>query len=174
MINYNNSQDKGYTCIRLKPVDGRYHLCDLTPDDSNVAFYIDYEDGKIFIDWHNGTKEIIGYYEQICDETYLAKVYDRTREKVIGRVGKEMIYFRKNDIDYAAERYSPEESLLAYYNKSGSITGLRLLPHLGLFNGSELGGAAAFVAIFYSYRFESVFYDYFNMDTYDFMQKYSS
>ena len=66
-------------------------------------------------------------------------------------------------------------------SRFGSITKTALLSrknnilaNLGLINGSEIGGAAAFVALFYNYSFKSVFRDYFAMDDAAFKEKYDA
>ena len=171
-----NTTDKGYLKIQFKEFQDGFHLLETTfaddPDISNL--YIDYEDGCIFIDWGDGSpKKILGYYETTIDDVYLAKVYDRDKTRVIGRVGKELIYFRRKDADFSVGRYSPEEECLAYYTKNGNITALGVLPYFGTFWGSEIGGAAAFVAVFFSFNFKSVFRDYLHMEKEEFFEKHS-
>lgn len=169
------SDDKGYTTIRLKKAGEVWQLQDMNlyANEGEEDFYIDYEDGTIFLDWHDGKpREVIGYYQQQPDSSGLVSVYDSTRQRIIGRVGSELIFFRKREADPAAGRCSPEETCLAYYTKNGSITTLKALPYVGRFNGSEPGGAAAFVAIFYSYRFESIYRDYFLLETETFREKH--
>lgn len=157
-----DSADKGYTTIRLKQADGSWHLCKET--EGEVAFYIDYEDGTVFLDWHDGKpREVIGYYGQEPDANGLVEVFDSTRQRVIGRVGSELIFFR---------RQTGEDTCLACYTKSGGITTLRAPSCMGRFNGNELGGAAAFVAIFYTYPFQSIYRDYFLMDPAEFQKKH--
>lgn len=175
-INTNdNTLDKGYMTIHLKKVDNSYHLStNLMPADDESAFFVDYEDGTIFIDWKDGSpREIIGYYEQKAQPVEGAKVYDSTRERVIGRVGDELICFRKREKDISAGRYSDEEKCLAYYTENGGITALRALPYVGSFHGSEIGGAAAFVAVFFACNFKSIYRDYFEMENDEFEKKHS-
>ena len=169
------SPDKGYTSIQLRDTGDGFEICQThyveTEGISN--FYIDYEDGRIFIDWQDGSpQKTIGYYEQVADPVYLAKVFDASKQRVIGRVGSELIYFRSREADPASGRYSPDEECLAYYTKNGSITALGALLYMGFFHGSELGGAAAFVAVFNAYNFKGVYRDYFEMDPDSFKEKH--
>lgn len=171
-----NSQDKGYIFVQLKEVAGEVYLSDMTyarnPEDEHF-FYVDFEDGKIFIETDSG-KSIIGTYQTVPGP-YGTIVCDYPSNRIIGHVGGELIYFRKRDEDYAAGRYMPEEECLAYYSESsGSIRGLGLLNFWGCINGSVIGGAAAFVALFYNYNFKGVFRDYFIMDNNSFHDKYAS
>lgn len=170
-----NSQDKGYTTVYLKQVGNTWHLCEmsLSQNDGEEPFYVDYEKGTIFI-ISGDNKSIIGTYETTPTPPYGAKVFDYPSNRVIGRVGDELIYFRRKDEDYSAGRYSPEEECLAYYTKNGSITAKSVLPYWGMISGSEIGGAAAFVALFYSYRFQGVFRDYFTMDDKSFKEKHAT
>ena len=171
-----NALDKGYLAIQVKEEQDGFHLLETTfsNDPDIINLYIDYEDGCIFIDWGDGSpRKILGYYESTADSVYLAKVYDRDKTRVIGRVGQELIYFRRKEADPSVGRYSPEEECLAYYTKNGNITALKILPYFGSFFGSEIGGAAAFVAVFTSYNFKSVFFDYLHMEKEQFEQKHA-
>lgn len=170
-----NSQDKGYITVYIKKVGDTWHLCEmgLLQKDGEEPFYVDYENGTIFI-ISGDDKSIIGTYETTPTSPYGARVFDYPSNRVIGRVGGELIHFRRKDEDYSAGRYSPEEECLAYYTESGSITSMRLFPDWGMISGSEIGGAAAFVALFYNYRFQGVFRDYFTMDDKSFKEKYAS
>lgn len=173
---FDNTQDKGYLTVRVKKSENGFCLGEMTfdkaEDESN--FYVDYGDGKIYIDYSDGA-EVIGYYETTANELGTAKVYDHKKSRVIGRVGGEMIYFRKNEADMSAGRYLPEENCLAYYNQSGSITDVNsLLTYRGIINGSEIGGAAAFVALFNAYDFKSVYTDFFEMEYSAFKTKYAA
>lgn len=169
-----NSQDKGYITVYLKNTGDEWHLCEMgfaqSPEEK--PFYVDYENGTIFIDTGN-EKSIIGHYETIPGP-YGATVFDYPSNRVIGRVGGELVHFCRKEKDYAAGRYSPEEDCLAYYTKNGNITAIGCLPYWGSINGSEIGGAAAFVALFYNYNFKCVFRDYFVMDDSSFKEKYAS
>lgn len=170
-------QDEGYTAIQLQETADGLHLCEThyVKKEGMFDFFIDYKDGRIFIDWKDGSpQETIGYYEQQADPIYGAKVFNRSKQRVIGRVGSELIYFRTREADPASDRFSPDEECLAYYTKNGNITELRLLPYIGSFFGSEIGGAAAFVAVFYAYNFKSVFRDYFEMDPSSFKEKHKA
>lgn len=173
-----NSQDKGYTMVRLKQVGSEWHLCEIgfdkNPGESN--FYADYENGTIYIDTGDGNKTTIGYYSPAASGPYTVDVYDRTRSRIIGSVGEELIQFRAREADYSVGRYLPDTECLAYYSeRSGSITSKDgLLNYLGIINGNVIGGAAAFIALFYSYSFKSIFYDYFYLDADDFKRKYPS
>ena len=171
-----NSQDKGYITVRIKKSEDVFYLSEVSFDtlQDETNFYVDYEGGKIYIEFKEGA-EVIGYYDTTPDSNGMAKVYDRSRERVIGRVGGELIYFRKNEADLSVGRYSPEEACLAYYNKSGSITATNnLLTYRGLINGSEIGGAAAFVALLYSYNFKSIYRDFYEIEFAAFQEKHAS
>ena len=170
-----NSQDKGYITVYLKQVGESWHLCEMkwSQDDGEVPFYVDYENGTIFV-ISGDDKSIIGTYETTPTSPYGAKVFAYPSNRVIGRVGNELIHFRRKDDGDSAGGYSLEDECLAYYTENGNITAKSCLPYWGAINGSEIGGAAAFVALFYNFRFQSVFYDYFNMDDKSFKEKYSS
>ena len=170
-----NSQDKGYITVYIKKTGDTWHLCEmgLSQNEGEEPFYVDYENGTIFIDSRDG-KSIIGTYETTPTPPYGAKVFDYPSNRVIGSVGDELIYFRRKDKDFSAGRYSPEEECLAYYTEYGSITALSVFPYWGMINGSEIGGAAAFVALFYNYSFQGVFRDYFTMDDKSFKEKHAS
>ena len=170
-----NSQDKGYITVYLKQVGDACVLCEMLiePKPDEEPFYVDYENGTIFIDSPDG-KTIIGSYETTPSSPFGAKVFAHPSKRVIGCVGGENIYFRRKDEDFAAGRYIPEQECLAYYNNGGAIQPISMFPYWGLINGSEIGGAAAFVALFYNFRFESVFRDYFTMDDNSFKEKYES
>ena len=167
-----NSADKGYLTVVVKnEADGK-HLCELgfTKKPGEESFYVDYENGSIFIDYSDG-KEIIGTYETTPSSPYGAIVFDYPSNRVIGLVGNELIYYYKgNDTN----RIILDGDCLADYSMSGSISlHGHPLDDYGLINGSEIGGAAAFVALFYSYKFSCVFRDYFEMDKGSFENKYS-
>ena len=170
-----NLQDKGYLTVYIKQVGDAWHLCEtsLSQNAGEEPFYVDYENGTIFI-VSGENKSIIGTYETIHSSPYGAKVFDYPSNRIIGRVGEELIYFRRKDEDFSAGRYGPEEECLAYYTKNGSITAKSALPYWGMISGSEIGGAAAFVALFYNYRFQGVFRDYFTMDDKSFKEKYAA
>lgn len=171
----NNSQDKGYMWVQLKKIAGEWHLRDLgftEQTEEEPFFYVDFENGKIFIETDSG-KSIIGTY-QTTSGPYGTIVCDYPSNRIIGHVSDELIYFRRKNEDYTEGRYSPEEDCLAYYTKNGSITALSIFPYWGCINGSLIGGAAAFVALFYNYNFKSVFRDYFVMDNKAFHDKHAS
>lgn len=170
-----NSQDKGYITIYLKQVGDAFHLCKMgwSQKDGEEPFYVDYENGKIFIDSGNN-KSIIGTYETTPSSQYGAKVFDYPSNRVIGLVGNELIHFRRKDVDHSAGRFMPEEECLAFYTKSGNISAKDIITSWGMINGSLIGGAAAFVALFYNYKFQGVFRDYFTMDDKSFKDKHSS
>lgn len=169
-----NSQDKGYITVYLKNTGDEWHLCEMgfEPKPEESPFYVDYENGTIFI-VTGDDRTIIGSYETTSGP-FGAKVFDYPSNRVIGRVSEELICFRRKDEDYTAGRYSPEEDCLAYCTKAGGITALNLLLTWGIINGSQIGGAAAFVALFYNYNFKGVFRDYFIMDNNSFKEKYTS
>lgn len=172
-----NSHDKGIMSIRFEKNGDSLQLCEMgflkEPGKSN--FYISYEDGCIFVDWGDGSpKDVIGYYQTEKDGVSFSKVLDKTKSRVIGRVGNELIYFCRKEADFAAGRYSPEEECLAFYTKNGNITALGALPFVGYINGGEIGGAAAFVAVFFTFGFKSVYRDYFEMDDDGFRKKHAS
>ena len=166
-----NSTDKGYiTVVLRKETDGKHHCkIGFTHNPDEETFYVDYENGKIFIDYSDG-KEVIGTYETNPSSSYGANVFDYPSNRPIGLVGNELIYFYKgND----ADRIILDGVCLADYSKSGNIAlHGHPLDDVGLINGSEIGGAAAFVALFYSYKFISVFRDYFEMDEGSFKAKH--
>lgn len=172
----NAVSDQGYLSVTLKKADGKFYLCPMSINEKEdeTRFFVDYENGTIFVDFQNGSpKEIIGYYEQqITNPVYGAKVYDSTKTKVIGRVGNELIHFVKQEANPSMGRYSAEEKCLAHYTASGNITTLKGLPFVGHFFGSEIGGAAAFVATFHAYNFQSVYLDYLEMETKAFEKKH--
>lgn len=177
----NNSNDKGYLKIILNRTQNGYDLCKKTflfkENPEEVPFYIDYENGTIFIVKGND-KIIIGSYET-TPHPYGVKVFDDLTNRLIGRVNNEdgLIYFCREDADFAAGKYLPEEECLAYYKPGEIITSITSHNEFtiwGLINGSAIGGAAAFVAVFYNYRFNSVFRDYFTMDDSDFKEKHAS
>lgn len=174
----NNSQDKGYLTIELEETADGLYLREMSIlERPNVfSFYVDYEDGTIFIDWNDGEpRKVIGYYGNTPDQFGRVNVYNENKTQLIGRVGNELIDFVKRDADPSLNRYFPESECLAWYSVSGRITyANRGLAGVGIINGSEFGGAAAFVAIFYSYIFKSIFRDYFEMDTDLFKDKYAS
>lgn len=173
---FDNAQDKGYLQIRLKQIDGVWNLCPVgifqAEDESD--FYVDYENGTLFVDFGDGTKKTIGYYDTTVDDVWLAKVYDNTKTRVIGRVGQELIYFRAREADASVGRYMPDEECLVTYTQNGSIVPPRMVPTMGYIHGSEIGGAAAFVAVFNSFNFKSVYCDYFEMDDAVFKETYNS
>ena len=170
-----NSQDKGYIWVRLKDNDGKLLIKEIgfTEEPGEFNFYVDYENGAIFVDYKDGDPcKTIGYYERDPSNPNLAKVYDSGKSRVIGIVGNELIYFRSKEADPSIYRYLPVEECLAYYNKSGSITTMNPLTYMGIMNGSELGGAAAFVALNYYYNFNSVYQDFFRMEIETFRRVY--
>lgn len=171
-----NSQDKGYLAIQLEETDNGFYLREQSfLERPNVFdFFIDYEDGTIFIDLNDGEpRKVIGHYEKTLDERGMARVYDASKSRVIGRVGGELIFFVLAEADRSANRFLPEQKCLAWYTSSGTITSSNsVLERLGNFNGSEIGGAASFVATFFTYNFHSVFKDYFYMDADAFRAKY--
>lgn len=168
-----NSSDKGYiTVVTKKGADGK-HLCEIgfTKGSDEESFYVDYENGEIFIDYSDG-KEIIGTYETTPSDQYGAKVFDYPSNRLIGLVGNELIYFYKGN---NADRIILDGACLADYSEAGSISlHGHPLDDFGLINGGEIGGAAAFVALFYSYKFNSIFRDYYDLDDGIFSKKYQS
>lgn len=172
-----NSQDKGYTWVRLKSSNDILLLREIgfTQEPEEFNFYVDYENGTIYVDWKDGSpNQVIGYYEKDPDHPGFANVYDNKKSRVIGVVGNELIYFRSKEADPSAHKYRPDEECLAYYNPSGSITTKNLLTYMGIINGSELGGAAAFVALNYHFNFHSLYQDFFQWDIETFRRVYSN
>ncbi|MBO4676139.1 MAG: hypothetical protein J5633_01205 [Oscillospiraceae bacterium] len=168
-----NSSDKGYITVVTKKGDDGKHLCEIgfTKGPDEESFYVDYENGEIFIDYSDG-KEIIGTYESTPSSQYGARVFDYPSNRLIGLVGNELIYFYKGK---DADRIILDGACLADYSGAGSISlHGHPLDDFGLINGGEIGGAAAFVALFYSYKFIGVFRDYFEMDESSFKIKYAS
>lgn len=168
----NNSADKGSLTVRLKNEDGVARLCEIriTKGPGEEPFYVDYENGTIFINFSDG-KDIIGTYETAPSSPYGSKVFDYPTNQLIGLVGGELIWFYKGS---DSDRVITDGICLADYTGSGSIhLHGRPLDLFGLINGSEIGGAAAFVALFYNYKFVSVFRDYFEMDISAFKDKYA-
>ena len=168
-----NSADKGYiTVVVKKEADGK-HLRQIgfTKGPGEESFFVDYVNGKIFIDYSDG-KEILGTYETTPSTPYGSKVFDYPSNRLIGLVGNELIYFYKGS---DPNRIILDGECLADYSRAGSIAiHGQPLDYWGLINGSEIGGAAAFVALFYSYKFIGMFRDYFEMDKSSFKLKYPS
>lgn len=169
----NNSNDKGTLTVRLKSTEAGLRLCEMgfimDPEEEN--FYVEYENGTIFF-IIGDDKTIIGSYES-TPGPYNAKVLHYPSNRLIGFVGEELICFCK-DADRAVGSYIPEKKCLAYYTGSGRITPAdNPLATLGLIDGGEIGGAAAFIAFNYTYT-NSVFRDYFTMDDSAFKEKYPS
>ena len=166
-----NSTDKGYITVVVKQEDDGIHLCkvEFPRGADEASFYVNYENGEIFIN-SSDQKKTIGTYETVLSSPYGAKVFDFPSNRLIGFVGNEFIYFYKGD---DANRIL-EGDCLAYYSEAGSITlpGSSPLDYWGLINGSEIGGAAAFIALFYNYRIISIFRDFFEMDYNSFMNKH--
>lgn len=172
---FDNSIDKGYITVVLKKEGNEHELCKIGfgRNPGEESFYVDYENGTIFIDFSDGRK-IIGTYET-TPGPYGAKVFDYPSNRIIGRVGGELINFIRRDVDPDAGIYLPEEECLAWYTQAGRITPVNdLLSEWGIINGSEIGGAAAFIALFFNYKFNSIFRDFFTMDDGSFKEKYAS
>lgn len=169
-----DNNDHGYITILLKKEEDGHHLCEIgfTRNPGEEALYVDYENGTIFINFNDG-KKIIGTYET-NPGPYGAKVFDYPSNRVIGVVGGELIQFQRKAADPSAGVYIDEQDCLAYYTQAGRITAMNLLTTFGLIEGSSLGGAAAFVAVFYNYNFISVFRDYYLMEDGAFKNKYAS
>ena len=170
-----NSCDKGYLSVLIKGTGDDAELCEIgfTKNPGEKSFWVDYENGKIFI-VYDEEQDVIGTYETSPGPLGY-NVYDYPSKRLIGRVGEGLISFIRKDVDHAAGRFMPEEECLAYYKKSGSIKPINnILANVGLIYGSEIGGAAAFVALFYNYSFKSVFRDYFAMDDAAFKEKYDA
>ena len=153
--------DKGRMCIRLKIADDKLYLRDmnLVKDPEEVNLLVGYEDGCIFIDWKTSGREVIGYYRREENNSEYYEVLDKSADRVIGRVGDEIIHFYKEN-----SGYTQTGECLAFYTQNGGITVLRSFPYVGSIDGGLIGGAAAFVAIFYAYRIKSVYRDFFDMD----------
>lgn len=171
------SQDKGYTMVRLKQAGNEWHLTEigweLNPGEGN--FYVDFENGTIYVDEGNSTKTIIGYYAPSTDGLHSVDVFNRTKSRIIGSVGNELIQFRAREADYSAGRYMADTEYLAYYTENGTIRPKEnMLSMIGSIQGSVLGGAAAFVALFNAYNFKSIYCDYFDLDKEAFKRKYPS
>lgn len=152
--------DKGSMCIRLKKINGELCLSDVKfvkePDEMNLL--VEYENGCIFMDWgDNSPREVIGYYRKEENSSDYYEVLNEDASLVIGRVGEEFIYFYKDNNGYTRK-------CLAYYTQNGGITVLHSFPYVGSIKGGLIGGAAAFVAVFYAYNIKSVYKDFFKMD----------
>jgi hypothetical protein len=171
-----NSVDKGTLTIVVRNTGNGFDLCEmgysLNPGEEIVD--INYENGSIFLMFEDG-KSIIGSYETTPSQLG-AKVFHDPSQRVIGRVGAELINFIRKDADPDAGRLFPDEECLAYYSQSSGRISLtnNLFSTWGIIDGSEIGGAAAFIAIFFAYRFNSMFRDFFVMEEHEFKQKYSS
>lgn len=169
-----NSCDKGYLSVLIKGTGDGAELCEIgfTKNPGEKSFWVDYENGKIFI-VYDEEQDVIGTYET-RPGPFGYNVYDYPSKRLIGRVGEGLISFIRKDVDHAAGRFTPEEECLAYYENGAIKPKNNILAILGLINGSEIGGAAAFVALFYNYSFKSVFRDYFAMDDAAFKEKYDA
>lgn len=169
-----NSCDKGYLSVLIKGTGDGAELCEIgfTKNPGEKSFWVDYENGKIFI-VYDEEQDVIGTYET-SPGPFGYNVYDYPSKRLIGRVGEGLISFIRKDVDHAAGRFAPEEECLAYYENGAIKPKNNILANLGLINGSEIGGAAAFVALFYNYSFKSVFRDYFAMDDAAFKEKYDA
>lgn len=169
-----NSCDKGYLSVLIKGTGDGAELCEIgfTKNPGEKSFWVDYENGKIFI-VYDEEQDVIGTYET-SPGPFGYNVYDYPSKRLIGRVGEGLISFIRKDVDHAAGRFTPEEERLAYYENGAIKPKNNILANLGLINGSEIGGAAAFVALFYNYSFKSVFRDYFAMDDAAFKEKYDA
>lgn len=183
IVTIDNSQDKGFINVQLRDngsglelyegVGGEYNPFGKTNED-NLLFHVNYENGCIFVNWGKDSDEdVIGYYEIDKDELLGSRVFDKTKSRTIGRVRNGIIYFRRKEADFSVGRWRAEEEVLAYYNESGSIVDLSMVTYLGYIFGNEIGGAAAFIAIFYEYKCKSKFRDFFEMDDDTFKEKYS-
>ena len=168
-----NSQDKGFIEIYIQERSNECYLCKRSfQEQQGERFPVCYENGTIFIDY--GTKqEMIGQYDT-TPGPYGATVYHHPSNRPIGLVGNEIISFMSNEEGSQAKATPLNTKCLAYYTKNGSITGICATPYWGFFEGSVIGGAAAFVAIFYAFEFKSVFRDYFIMGKAAFDKKYPS
>ena len=169
-----NSQDKGYIAVKLKAHDGEVHLCKMgyIDDPEEDTFYVDYEDGHVFV--VNGEqKTILGTYETVAPDFYGIKVFDYVSKRVIAYIREDQIYFCKKGVDYDAGIYNPETKMLAYVYDNGSIKSRDTLDQFAAIYGSEVGAVAAFVALIFNYAFKSMFRDYYIMDKYTFEAKYN-
>ena len=166
----NNSVDKGQLMVKLKELGDDLYVSEigLEANSTDLSFYVYYEDGTLYVDWKDGSpKTIIGYYETVATTPFGAKVFDDTQTILLGWVGNEMIYFRSLN--------GQSSNCLAYYSKSGRIMPINnMLGTVGLIDGSEIGGAAAFIATFFRYNFKSVYRDYLEMDDATFKKAYAS
>lgn len=169
-----NSCDKGYLSVLIKGTGDDAELCEFgfTKNPGEKSFWVDYENGKIFI-VYDEEQDVIGTYET-SPGPLGHNVYDYPSKRLIGRVGEGLISFIRKDVDHAAGRFMPEEECLAYYKNGAIKPKNNILANVGLIYGSEIGGAAAFVALFYNYNFKSVFRDYFAMDDAAFKEKYDA
>lgn len=164
---------KGYITINLKK--DSLELCELGifgAAEDEMTFYADYEDGRVFIDWGDGSeKQVIGYYEPAISVPYTVVVYDKIRSNMIGRVGGEWICFIKETTEQG--KAFPEQKMIASYTQNGSITKLDYMSDVSIINGDITGGAAAFVALFHEFDFKCVFSDFFLMEDNAFMKKHA-
>lgn len=120
-------------------------LCELgfTRDPGEEPISIDYENGLISLTLGDETT-MLGSYER-NPGIYGSRVFDYSSGSVIGLVGEGLIHFFYKEEDADAGRVLRGGKCLAYYTGSGRITSLDQLSTLGLIDGSEIGGAAAFV-----------------------------
>lgn len=164
-----NTQDNGQLMVHLREIGDDLHLCGigLGAPPATINFNVQYGSGTIYVDWNDGSpREIIGYYETVASSPLGARVFDDTNN-VIGWVGNEMVYFRSSNGD--------SRECLAYYSKTGRIMPINnLLSTVGHVDGSEIGGAAAFIAIFFRYNFKSIYRDYLEMGNAEFKKVYAS
>ena len=115
-----NSCDKGYLSVLIKGTGDGAELCEIgfTKNPGEKSFWVDYENGKIFI-VYDEEQDVIGTYET-SPGPFGYNVYDYPSKRLIGRVGEGLISFIRKDVDHAAGRFTPEEECLAYY-KNGAI-----------------------------------------------------
>lgn len=169
-----NSQDKGYITVNVRKTENGHELCKMgfQNNPGEEPIYVDYENGMVF--FVNGeNKDIFGRYETAPGPNG-CRIFDYPSNKVIGYVFAESIFFCKQDVDHNAGIHSPDWKCLAYTTNGGRIVAEDLLTSWGLINGSSIGAAAAFVALFYNYKINCIFRDYFKMNDADFQTKYAS
>lgn len=175
-----NSEDKGYVEVLLKETENGPELCKkiflFEKDPGEKSFYVNFENGTIFISYAgDDEKTIIGTYDTTPGHLIDVRVYDYPTKCLIGRITDGCISFNRNGVDYGAIKGIPDEVCLAWYTQAGRIetTDFRR-ENVGYIIGNVIGGAAAFIAIFYNFRIISIFRDFYCMDKNAFDEKYAS
>ncbi len=178
-----NSEDKGYVEIILKKTEDGLELCKkivlrIEEENKEMSFYASFENGTIFVEFSgDDEKTIIGTYDTTPCRLIGTRVYAYPTKRLIGRIDSDgYIHFDRNGVVYENILDISDEECLAYY-ESGTIEacgGFSLIKLVGRIVGNKVGGAAAFIAIFYNFRIISIFHDFYCMDKNAFDEKYAS